>query len=329
LPDAWPLRPGRDSDGPALIALIGACWALYPGVRMDVDREMPELHALASYYQGALWVAEQDHRIVGMTATRTLGDDVWEICRVYVDPALHGAGLAHDLLDAAESHAVRNGARRLELWSDTRFERAHAFYEKRSYVRHGGIRVLHDISNSLEFGYAKPVDGITVLDVAAAASAERRLAEVLVVCLADGAGLSFRAPLEPARARAFWADVSTQVGAGKRVLLAGWRRGALVGTAMLDLDTPETQPHRAAVRMLLVDPSARRCGLGRDLMRALEHNAAAAGRTLLTLDTVADGAGEAFCRAEGWQETGRIPGNALDAAGRERDAVLFWKRLGR
>ena len=59
------IRPGSDADGPALIALIWACWSAYPGIRMDVDREMPELHALATYYAGqggALWVAEPDGR---------------------------------------------------------------------------------------------------------------------------------------------------------------------------------------------------------------------------------------------------------------------------
>ncbi len=55
------IRPGDDADADQLIALIGACWAQYPGIRMDVDGEMPELRALATYYAtsgGALWVAE-------------------------------------------------------------------------------------------------------------------------------------------------------------------------------------------------------------------------------------------------------------------------------
>jgi GNAT superfamily N-acetyltransferase len=294
---------------------------------MDVDREMPELRALATYYNGALWVAELDDRVVGMIATRPLEDDVWETCRVYVDPTLHGGKFAHDLLDAAESHAMRHGARRLVLWSDTRFERAHAFYEKRSYVRQGAIRVLQDISNSLEFRYVKPVDGIEVLDVASATSAERRLAEILVACVAGGASVSFLPPLDPLKARAFWQRVSTDVGSGRRVLLAGWRCGALVGCAMLDLDTPENQPHRAEVQKLLVHPAARRSGLGRELMRAVESHATIAGRTLLTLDTRAGGDAEALYRIDGWSEAGRIPGYAHDAEGNPQDTVLFWKAL--
>jgi GNAT superfamily N-acetyltransferase len=156
----WLIRSGRDADGPALIALIWSCWSAYPGIRMDVDREMPELHALATYYTeqgGALWVAETGGSMSAMIATRPLHAAEWEICRVYVAPALHGSGLAHALLDLAEAHAVAAGAQRLVLWSDTRFTRAHRFYEKHSYVRQDQVRVLNDISNSLEFGYAKPV----------------------------------------------------------------------------------------------------------------------------------------------------------------------------
>jgi GNAT superfamily N-acetyltransferase len=91
-----------------------------------------------------------------MIATRPLHATAWEICRVYVAPALHGSGLAHTLLDLAEAHAVAAGAQHLMLWSDTRFDRAHRFYEKRGYVRQGQVRVLNDISHSLEFEYAKP-----------------------------------------------------------------------------------------------------------------------------------------------------------------------------
>ena len=47
MPD-WRIRPGHDADGDGFIALIRSCWSLYPGVILDVDREAPELRALAS-----------------------------------------------------------------------------------------------------------------------------------------------------------------------------------------------------------------------------------------------------------------------------------------
>ena len=151
------IRPGRDADAPGFIALIEACWAEYPGCVLDVDREAPELRALATYYAGrggALWVAG---KVDGMIATVPLGDVVWEVCRVYVHPGWHGCGLGHRLLDTAESHATFAGAQRLVLWTDTRFQRAHRFYEKRGYVRGPGIRALHDIAQTLEWEYRKQV----------------------------------------------------------------------------------------------------------------------------------------------------------------------------
>ncbi len=326
------IRPGSDSDAEALIALIWACWSQYPGVKMDVDGEMPELRALASHYagkNGALWLAEDAAGgAVGMIAACPHGDDgTWEICRVYVDPSLHGGGLGHALLDQAEAHAIAAGASRLVLWSDTRFDRAHRFYEKRSYVRSGPIRVLDDISHSLEFAYAKPVDGILVLDAAAAASAEARLSAILTACVAEGAGVSFLPPLAPETARGFWRATARDVATGRKVLLGGWAGGVLAGTVTLHLATPQNQAHRAEVAKLLVDPACRRTGLARRLMQRAEHEARAAERTLLTLDTRAGDPAEALYRGMGWNETGRIPGYARMADGGFEETLFFWRRI--
>ncbi len=324
------IRSGRDSDAAGFIALIGACWGQYPGIVLDVDGEMPELRTLASYYaskRGALWTAETDGRVVGMVATVPYDAGTWEICRVYTQPSLHGSGLGHRLLNQAEAHARAAGATRLVLWSDTRFDRAHRFYEKHSYVRQGPIRVLHDISNSLEFGYAKPVTGIDLLDVAAVASAERRLADVLCACVDAGASVSYLPPLAPDVARGFWKRAAAEVAAGTRVLLAAWDDGVLVGTVMLECASAPNQPHRAEVQKLLVHPSARRRGLARTLMLRAEQEARRAGRTLLTLDTRAGDAAEQLYRAMGWQEAGRIPGYALNADRTPCDTIFFWRQV--
>ena len=327
----WNIRPGRDTDAAGFIALIGACWSLYPGCVLDVDREEPHLRALASYYAdqgGALWVAEQSDTVIGMIATKPLDAGPWEICKVYVSPDLHGGGLGHALLDVAEHRAIAAGATRLALWSDTRFDRAHRFYEKRSYVRSGPIRVLHDISNSLEYAYAKPIEGIEVLDAAAAASAIARLSHILIGCVAEGAGVSFLPPLAPEAAQAFWRAAGSKVAAGTHVLLAAWNGGVLAGTATLAMDMPQNQPHRAEVAKVLVDPAIRRRGLARALMTRVEQEATRAGRPLLLLDTQAGGAAERLYRSMGWTELGTMPGHALHMDGTFGDTVFFWKRLG-
>jgi GNAT superfamily N-acetyltransferase len=331
--DATPLRPGRDADAEGFIALIGACWSEYPNCVLDVDAEVPELRALASHFGaagGALWVAERDGRVIGMAATRPMQQDsAWEICKVYVAAAARGSGLAQALMAAAEAHARASGAQRLVLWTDTRFEAAHRFYEKRGFVRQGAIRILDDLSRSLEFRYTKPLRGLVVeaLDAGAAASAERPLADLLVACVAAGASVSFLPPLSAAVGRNFWKRVSADVALGRRALLVAWLDGALVGTVQLALDTPPNQPHRADVAKLLVDPAQRRQGVGRALMRRVEQTASGVGRRLLVLDTRRGDAGEALYRGSGWNEAGVIPGYALNPDLSFCDTVIFWKAL--
>jgi GNAT superfamily N-acetyltransferase len=322
------LRPGTDADTDTYIRLIGSAWAEYPGIVFDVDAELPELRALATHFAekgGRVWLEAEGR---GMIATRPLREDqAFEICRLYVDKSARGTGLAQALLGTAEAHARAEGAERLVLWTDTRFEAAHAFYEKAGYVRQGAIRILDDLSKSLEFRYAKPARGLVVeaLDAAAAASAERRLAEILVACVEEGASVSFLKPLEKERARAFWKKVSSEAAQNHVLLLAAWVDGALAGTVQLQLDMPQNQPHRADVAKLLVDPAFRRRGVGEALMRRAEQAAHRLGRKLLVLDTRKGDSAERLYTRMGWNRVGEVPGFALDETGAAHATVFFWK----
>ncbi len=326
------LRAGRDADAAGFIGLIDACWTEYPGIVLDIDGEVPELRALATYYAkkgGALWAAEAAGQMVGMVAAWPGDGGAWEVGRMYVAAAERGSGLAHRLLDVAEAHAAASGAVRLELWSDTRFDRAHRFYEKRSYIRHGAIRPLDDISHSIEFHYEKPLGdcAVAVLDAAGAASAVPRLAAILAACVEAGASVSYLPPLAPVIAQAAMHRAARDVAGGTRRLLAAWSGGVLAGTVQLDLAMAPNQTHRAEVQKLLVHPDARRHGIARALMLAAEQEARRAGRTLLTLDTRGGDAAEALYRAAGWTEAGRIPDYAQNADGSLGETVLFYRRL--
>lgn len=328
------LRAARDEDADGIISVVSGCWGEYPGCVTDIDGEAPELRALASHLAargGAGWVAEMAGAVGGLVACWPLEDDAWEVGKMYVDATLRGTGAATALLRAAEEHAREHGATALKLWSDTRFNRAHAFYEKHGFLRAGPIRSLDDRSHSIEFGYAKPLRGVAVraLDAAAAGSAVRPLAALLVACVDAGASISFLPPMPRDIARAFWERAATAVATGRRLLLVAWHEGRLAGTVTLDLDTPANQPHRAEVQKLMVHPSARRHGIATALMAAAHEAAATAGRTLLTLDTRAGDAAEALYRALGYVEAGRIPDYALSADGTTHDTVLFWKWLVR
>ena len=154
------LRAGRDSDGPGLIALLTECWLEYPGCVVDIDGEVPELHALATYFAndgGAIWVCEVDRRVVGMIGTRPLGSAEWELCKLYAYASQRGTGLALALYETMLAHVHAGNGRSVRLWTDTRFERAHRFYEKLGFIRQPGIRELHDLSNRLEYEYLKHV----------------------------------------------------------------------------------------------------------------------------------------------------------------------------
>jgi putative acetyltransferase len=74
---------------------------------------------------------------------------------MYVCADQRGQGLAGRLLATAEAHAVQAGGRRMELWSDSRFARAHRFYEKHGYRRGGATRDLHDLSHTVEYDFHK------------------------------------------------------------------------------------------------------------------------------------------------------------------------------
>lgn len=155
------VRPGRDEDAEGFIALIGACWAEYPGCVLDVDGEVPELRALASHFAakgGALWAAELEGSIIGMVGIAPAAlEEAWELSRLYVAARHRGTGLAAHLLALAEHHAVARGANRLLLWSDARFTRAHRFYEKHGWQRTGETRSLADLSATVEFRFEKAV----------------------------------------------------------------------------------------------------------------------------------------------------------------------------
>jgi GNAT superfamily N-acetyltransferase len=326
------LRAGRDEDAAGFIDLIAACWAEYPGCVMDLDGEVPELRALASYYAklgGALWAAEADGRVVGMVGTRPLPRGEWEICKMYAYASQRGTGLAQALVAAAEGHARAQGATGMRLWSDTRFDRAHRFYEKCSYLRDGPIRALGDLSNSLEFEYAKPLTGTAIrrLDAASAVAAIPRLAEVLADCVAAGDALAFHAPLPLPRARALWKEAASRAAMGQSVLFAAWHEGVLAGTLTLALEQAETQCHRAELRDLLVAPTARRHGLGRMLLRAADAAARDAGREMLGLTVPEGSAAEALARAEGWTAAGTLPDAIRTTTGTVLGATTLWKRL--
>lgn len=154
------------------------------------------------------------------------------------------------------------------------------------------------------------------------------LAALLHDCVHAGAAVSFILPFSLADAAAFWRDkVRPTVEAGTCRVMIARHHGQIVGTVQLDLATPPNQPHRAEIKKLLVHPSARRAGIARALMLAIEDEARDAHRTLLTLDT-ASAAAETLYASVGYVRVGVIPRFSLHPKSLELEGTtVMYKEL--
>ena len=154
----------------------------------------------------------------------------------------------------------------------------------------------------------------------------RALAELLVDAVDSGAAVSFLT-VTPEQALDWWRRHFAATHRGAIFLVARDGEG-IVGSVQAHPSWAPNQPHRADVMKLMVHRRARRQGLGRSLMQALESEAGAAGFTLLTLDSKRGDAGELLYRRLGWSVVGTIPRYALDSDGRTpHDTVIFYKEL--
>jgi ribosomal protein S18 acetylase RimI-like enzyme len=173
---------------------------------------------------------------------------------------------------------------------------------------------------------AEPIE-IRRLDAAQARAELDELAAVLVDCVGGGASVSYMAPFSQADARDAFGGFVDEVAQGRRLLLAAYDAGRLVGTVQVILALPPNQPHRGEIAKLLVHRAARKRGIASRLMEAAEVEARAEGKTLLVLDTVTGDAAERLYERLGWTKVGVIPGYALYPDGRPCATTVFWKEI--
>jgi ribosomal protein S18 acetylase RimI-like enzyme len=156
------------------------------------------------------------------------------------------------------------------------------------------------------------------------------LADVLHAVVQTGAGVSFIVPFSVEDARAFFTGkVLPSVRAGSSQLLVARLDGRIVGTVQLEFPWPPNQPHRGEVAKLLVHPDARRRGIARELMLALEGVAREANRSLLTLDTWTEGPAQRLYESLGYVIVGVIPGFARGSTTEKLEpTTIMYKQLG-
>jgi GNAT superfamily N-acetyltransferase len=153
------------------------------------------------------------------------------------------------------------------------------------------------------------------------------LASVLEDCVAGGASVNYLAPFSRQQARAAFESFAAEVDQGRRLLLAAFADGRVVGTVQVILALPPNQPHRGEIAKLLVHREVRNRGIAQQLMEHAESGARAEGKTLLVLDTVTGDNAERLYARLGWTRVGVIPGYALFPDGRPCDTTVFWKAV--
>ena len=149
------------------------------------------------------------------------------------------------------------------------------------------------------------------------------LANLLVATVDDGASVGFLPPLAMADAMAYWESVSDE----QTILLVAEADGRIVGTVQGQLAAKANGRHRAEIGKLLVHPGARRRGIARRLMDAIEAELRADGRTLIVLDTREGDPSNALYQGMGYVEAGRIPDYARSASGDLHTTIFYFKRL--
>jgi ribosomal protein S18 acetylase RimI-like enzyme len=168
---------------------------------------------------------------------------------------------------------------------------------------------------------------IEVLGAAVAACERGALVALLKDAVDSGASIGFLPPLADVEAEAYWRGVVDAVRDGSCVLLGAREPdGTLVGTAQLVLATRPNGSHRAEVAKVIVHTKARRRGIGRALMLAIEERARGLGRTTLVLDTRRGDPSERLYTSVGYTLVGVIPRYARSADG-ALDPSAFYYRL--
>ncbi|MBZ2207444.1 GNAT family N-acetyltransferase [Massilia soli] len=154
-----------------------------------------------------------------------------------------------------------------------------------------------------------------------------QLSGLLLDAVAHGASIGFLAALDGAEAEAYWRGVGDAVADGTRLLLVAGEGAEVRGSVQLDLCQRKNGVNRAEVQKLIVHSSARRRGIAKALMEAVQQQARTHERGVLFLDTEAGAPAEALYRGLGYTFVGGIPEYACTPDGRWTSNAIYYKTL--
>lgn len=172
-----------------------------------------------------------------------------------------------------------------------------------------------------------PVVAIDSLDAAGLARWREALVDLLIDAVQSGSSVGFVLPLSREEAGRYWDGLVPTLADGSRFLWIARDADRVIGTVQLELATKKNARNRAEVQKLLVHSRARRQGVARAMMRALEMQARVLDRGLLHLDTEAGSEAERFYRALGYTGIGGLPEYACSPQGEWRANAIYYKTL--
>ncbi len=150
------IRLASNSDSPKVIQLIDSVLGEYND-SVCLDRAESDLLDIESSYSdgGAFWVLEEEstgeicgtHAALEITDPRLSKTNGQRICvfkRLYLAQPLRGTEWGYRLMQNNIIWAKEQGMGRVEFWSDTRFDRAHRFFERFGFQKSGEVRTMQD-----------------------------------------------------------------------------------------------------------------------------------------------------------------------------------------
>jgi len=167
------------------------------------------------------------------------------------------------------------------------------------------------------------------IDSASFADYREGLIVLLLDAVKDGASIGFLADLDERGAADYFTQVHAGMADGSLLLWIAHEQGHVLGSVQLSLCQKPNGLNRAEIQKLLVLSTARRRGIARLLMQAVEQEAAARKRGLLYLDTEAGSDAEHLYRHLGYSSIGGLPDYACGPDGTYRANAIYYKTLAR
>ena len=152
---------------------------------------------------------------------------------------------------------------------------------------------------------------------------------LLLDAVNDGASIGFLGDLDEREAAEYFAQVHASMTDGSLLLWVAHEQSRVLGSVQLSLCQKPNGLNRAEIQKLLVLSTARRRGIARLLMQAVEQEAATRKRGLLYLDTEAGSDAEQLYRHLGYQCIGGLPDYACGPDGIYRANAIYYKTLAR